>query len=41
MKALRKLQILRETADFAIFKDILSKREMDNEGTTRENSRVF
>ena len=30
----RKLQILREIADFAIFNDILSQREMDNEGTT-------
>ena len=37
----RKLQILREIVDFAIFNDILSQREMDNEGTTRENSRVF
>lgn len=26
---------------FVIFNNILSKREMDNEGTTRENSRVF
>lgn len=31
----KKLQILREIADFAIFNDILSQREMDNEGTTR------
>ena len=31
----RKVQILREIADFAIFNDILSQREMDNEGTTR------
>lgn len=31
----RKLQILREIADFAIFNDILSQREMDNKGTTR------
>lgn len=41
MEAFKKTTILREIADFAIFNDILSQREMDNEGTTRENSRVF